>query len=54
LQFLLSGELAIEKAMFFASVSVFALLTFIDINFEAPSPSATTLFAKLNKILFRD
>ena len=41
------GELAIEKAIFFASVSFLQLITFIDINLEDPSPSDTTLFAKL-------
>ena len=41
----------IENAIFFASLSVLQLKIFIVINFEAPSPSATTLFAKFNKTL---
>ena len=49
-----SGELAIEKAIVFASNSVFVSLIFIVINFEAPSPSATILLAKLNKVLCSD
>ena len=42
--------MAIEKPIFFASCSDLELVTFIVTNFEAPSPSATTLFAKFNKV----
>ena len=45
---LTKGELAIEKAIFFASFSVFALITLIVINLLAPSPSSTILFDKFN------
>ena len=48
------GEFAIEKEIFFASSSLLQFLTFIVINFEAPSPSAATLFARFNKTLKRD
>jgi len=48
------GELAIEKAIFFASASVLQLVTLIVINLDAPSPSATIRFAKFNKTLFRE
>ena len=34
-------------------MSVLQSNTFIVINFDAPSPSATTLFAKFNKTLFK-
>jgi len=37
------GEFAIEKATFFASSRVLALLTDTVINLDAPSPSAATL-----------
>ena len=50
---LTNGEFAIEKAIFFASFSFLQFSTFIVINFDAPSPSATTLFAKFNKTLFK-
>ena len=46
------GELAIEKAIFFASIKFFAFITLTDINFEAPSPSAAILFAKFNFWMF--
>ena len=44
------GEFAIEKEIFFASSSVLQFLTLIDINLDAPSPSAATLFANLIKV----
>ena len=47
------GEFAIEKAIFFASSSFLHPWILIVINFEAPSPSATTLLAKFNKTLFK-
>ena len=50
---LTKGELAIEKAIFFASSSFLQFWTKIDTNFEAPSPSLTTLFARFNKTLFK-
>ena len=50
---LTKGEFAIEKAIFFASISFLHLLTFTVINLEDPSPSDTTLFAKFNKTLFK-
>ena len=45
--------MAIEKAICLASASDLHFLTFIVINFEDPSPSATTLLAKFNKTLFK-
>ena len=42
------GELAIEKPMDFANVLPLHFLTFIVINFFAPSPSMATCFAKFN------
>ena len=50
---LTNGELAIENDIFFASLSLEHFRELIFINFEAPSPSLTTLFAKFNKTLFR-
>ena len=47
-----SGELATENAIFFASSSLLHFVTSTCINFDAPSPSLTTLFAKFNKTLF--
>ena len=41
-------EFAMEKAIFFASFSLFDLITFIVINLVAPSPSATILLDKFN------
>ena len=38
-----------EKHKLFASSSVFAFLHFIEINFEAPSPSPATLLAKFRR-----
>ena len=38
-----NGEFATDKAIFFASISFLHLLTFIVINFDAPSPSETIL-----------
>ncbi len=49
-----NGELAIEKAIFFASFSVLQFCILIVINLDTPSPSATTLLAKFNKTLFND
>ena len=46
--------LVIEKLIFFASSSVLQFLTFTEINFEAPSPSAATLFARLRRTLNKD
>ena len=48
---LTKDELAIEKAIFLASFSCLAPLILTVMNFEAPSPSAATLFAKFNKTL---
>ena len=45
------GEFAIEKHIFFASSSVLQFLTFIVTNFDAPSPSAATLFERFSKTL---
>ena len=50
---LTNGELAIENDIFFASLSLEHFKELILINFEAPSPSLTTLFAKFNKTLFK-
>ena len=50
---LTNGELAIENDIFFASFSLEHFKELILINFEAPSPSATTLLAKFNKTLFK-
>ena len=47
-----NGEFAIEKPIFFASFSFLQPCISIVINLDAPSPSATTLFAKFNKTLF--
>ena len=46
------GELATEKPIFLASSSFLQFSTLIDINFDAPSPSKTTLLAKFNKTFF--
>ena len=46
------GEFAIEKPIFFASSSLLQFSTLIVINFDAPSPSETTLLAKLSKTFF--
>ena len=48
------GELAIENEIFFASSSLLQFLTLIETNFDAPSPSAATLFAKFKSTLNRD
>ena len=48
------GEFAIENPIFFASLSVLQLSTLIDINFDAPSPSATTLLDKFKRTLFNE
>ena len=46
------GELAIEKAIFFALPRDFALITLIVKNFFAPSPSTTTCLARLRHNFF--
>ena len=48
------GEFAIEKDIFLASISFLLLITFTVINLDAPSPSATTLFARFNKTFIKD
>ena len=50
---LTNGEFAIEKPITFASCSVLQFDKFIVTNFEAPSPSATILLAKLSNTLFK-
>src|SRR6056300_391292 len=50
---LTNGELAIERAICFASISDLHFLTLTVTNFEDPSPSETTLFARFNKTLFK-
>ena len=46
------GELAIEKAIFFALPNDFALITFTVTNFFAPSPSTTICLAKFKHNFF--
>ena len=50
---LTKGELAIEKAIFFALPNDFALITFIVTNFFAPSPSTTTCLAKFKHNFYK-
>ena len=47
------GEFAIENAIFFALPKDFAFITFIVMNFFAPSPSTTTCFAKFKHNFLR-
>ena len=47
-------KFAIELAIFLASNSVLQFFTFTVINFDAPSPSETILFAKFSKTLFNE
>ena len=46
------GEFAIEKAIFFALLKDFALITLIVKNFLAPSPSTTICLARFKHNLF--
>ena len=43
------GELATEKAIFFAMLIDLAFITFTVTNFLAPSPSLTICFAKFKR-----